>query len=189
MRKTARPRRIAALLTIAVLHGLLAIWAASKSAPPAVDPPTVEVVLVRLPPKPPPKPDAPTPEPDAPARVALPAPPAGVERRATPTTDWTVRADEPAEAGRARATLRKRLGCRSADLLALTADERAACEDELARGAQDAPTYAVISPKLKKVFDKTFECPKGDVWCEYRTGKAPYPGLFAPRRERDRSWD
>lgn len=82
------------------------------------------------------------------------------------------------------------MGCRSADLLALTKAERAACQEALAKGVEDAPTYAVVSPKLKKVFDRTFECPKDDVWCEYRIGKAPYPGLFAPRRKKkDPSWD
>jgi len=94
------------------------------------------------------------------------------------------------EAETARATLRARLACRTADLLALTKAERAACDEALAKDAQNAPAYAVISPKLKKVFDRTFECPKGDVWCEYRTGKAPYPGLFTPmRKPRDPSWD
>lgn len=85
--------------------------------------------------------------------------------------------------------MRARLGCRTADLLALTKEERAACQEALAKGAETAPTYAVISPKLKKVFDRTFECPKDDVWCEYRIGKAPYPGLFAPRKKKDPSWD
>lgn len=86
--------------------------------------------------------------------------------------------------------MRAKLGCRTADLLALTKAERAACDEALAKGAENAPTYAVISPKLKKVFDKTFECPKDDAWCEYRIGKAPYPGLFAPRKKkRDPSWD
>lgn len=86
--------------------------------------------------------------------------------------------------------MRAKLGCRTPDLLALTKAERAACEDLLAKGAETAPTYAVISPKLKKVFDRTFECPKDDVWCEYRIGKAPYPGLFAPHgKKRDPSWD
>ncbi|MEW5687945.1 MAG: hypothetical protein AB1942_23770 [Pseudomonadota bacterium] len=191
MRNTARSRRIAALIVISALHLLLAIWAASRSAPPVIETPAVEVVLLRLPPKRPPPPV------DGPRPVRAPAGPRASPHAATetarastaPTHDWRVRPDTPAEAETARATLRKRLGCRSADLLALTPTERAACEDELARDAKTAPTYAVISPRLKKVFDKTFECPKGDVWCEYRIGKAPYPGLFAPKRERDRSWD
>lgn len=104
--------------------------------------------------------------------------------------DWRVRPSEGREADGVRASLRAKLGCRTADLLALTKAERAACDDLLAKGAENAPTYAVISPKLKKVFDKTFECPKDDVWCEYRTGKGPYPGLFAPHgKKRDPSWD
>ncbi len=103
---------------------------------------------------------------------------------------WRVRPTDGAETEGARTALRGKLGCRAADLLALTAAERAACEAALGRDAENARTYAVISPKLKKVFDKAFECPKGDVWCEYRIGKAPYPGLFAPRKPpRDKSWD
>ncbi len=106
---------------------------------------------------------------------------------ATSSLDWRVRPSDARETDGTRAALRAKLGCRTADLLALTKAERAACDEALAKGAETAPTYAVISPKLKKVFDKTFECPKGDVWCEYRIGKAPYPGLFAPRKPRDPS--
>jgi len=150
---------------------------------------------VDLPPRAPPKtqsPDrAPTQLPASalrePARADQPLKP---RHDTTPATDWRVDTSEPAETGAARATLRARLGCRTADLLALTKAERAACQDALAKGAENAPTYAVVSPKLRKVFDGTFECPKGDVWCEYRIGKAPYPGLFAPRKKpRDPSWD
>lgn len=100
-----------------------------------------------------------------------------------------MRSEEPGGEA-ARTALRKGVGCRTADLLALTAAERDACQEALAKGSADAPLYAVVSPKLKKAFDGTFECPKGDVWCEYRIGKAPYPGLFAPhKRKKDPSWD
>ena len=130
--------------------------------------------------------------PETPSSLASPRTEAApVTRREAPTSDaWRVDASEAPEAGAARATLRARLGCATADLLALTKAERAACQEALAKGLADAPTYAVVSPKLRKVFEGTFECPKGDVWCEYRIGKAPYPGLLAPRKPpRDRSWD
>ena len=125
-------------------------------------------------------------------RVGFPSlrPPPEARQPTAPATDWCVGPSEPAEAEGARATLRARLAWRTADLLALTKAERAACQDALAKGAENAPTYAVVSPKLRKVFDGTFECPKGYVWCEHRVGKAPYPGLFAPtKKPRDPSWD
>lgn len=195
MRKAALPRRSAALVAAAALHALLAVLVVSRVVPQAADPPAIQVTLVDLPPRshpmarPPARARAATRRPasavSVPARAEAPPKPG---RDPTPTTDWRVRASEP-EAEGARATLRARLGCRTADLLALTEAERAACQDALAKGAENAPTYAVVSPKLRKVFDGTFECPKDDVWCEYRIGKAPYPGLLAPRKKKDPSWD
>lgn len=118
---------------------------------------------------------------DAAARPPLaPRPSSGI--------DWRVRPQPPASDG-VRQTLRERLGCRTPDALALTREERAICDEQLARGADEARPYAVVSPKLKKQFDGVFECPKDDAWCEYRIGKGPYPGLLAPRRKRDPEWD
>lgn len=102
--------------------------------------------------------------------------------------DWRVRvpAREPEEV---RGTLRSKLGCERAKFLALTAEEQAACDEKLAEDAREARAYAVISPKLKKQFDGVFECPKDDVWCEYRIGKAPYPGLLQLGRKKRSEWD
>jgi hypothetical protein len=83
------------------------------------------------------------------------------------------------------------VGCRAQDVLALTPEEREACAAKLAAGAREARAYAVVSPRLKKQFDGVYECPKDDAWCEYRMGKGPYPGLFAPhgRKKKYREWD
>lgn len=184
------------MLAAATLHVLLAVLIVPRARPPVAEPPVMDVALLPMTRRERPHPASPLPQ-APPARdraaaprveSATPSPPAA--KAAAPGANWRVRPSDPSEPEGARAALRGRVGCRSADLLALTKAERAACEDALAKGAETAPTYAVISPKLKKVFDKTFECPKGDVWCEYRIGKAPYPGLLAPRKPpRDRSWD
>lgn len=181
-----------ALLAAAALHALLAVLVLSKMSPPLAETRPMQVTLVQLSPRarPPPR-SEPAPA-AAPSSTPGPSAPKDLPRSsrpAAPATDWRVRPSDTPEGETARATLRARLGCRTADLLALTKDERAACQEALAKGAETAPTYAVISPKLKKVFDRTFECPKDDAWCEYRIGKAPYPGLFAPRKKKDPSWD
>jgi len=185
-----------ALLAAAALHALLAVLVASRVAPPQpAEPPAIQVTLLDLPlqrsrPARPPS-EAPRPPVSA-TRAPTPAeaPPPKVRPNPPPAPDWRVDTSEPPAADAARATLRARLGCRTADLLALTKAERAACQDALAKGAETAPAYAVVSPKLRKAFDGAFECPKGDAWCEYRIGKAPYPGLFAPRKKpRDPTWD
>lgn len=178
------------------LHALLAVLLASRMAPPPpTDVPAMQVTLLTLPQRSEPAPRPPPPRlaggsPAPAAARASAAPTTRPSAVAAPADAWRVRPGESAEDGAARTTLRGKLGCRTADLLALTKAERAACQEALAKGAETAPTYAVVSPKLRKVFDGTFECPKGDVWCEYRIGKAPYPGLLAPRKPpRDRSWD
>jgi len=178
LRKAALPRLPLALLAAAALHGLLAVLVVSRAPPPPAEPPILQVTLVDLPRRAPPKSQPPEPAPTQPPASPLrePAraePPPRPSRATTPATDWRVGPSEPADAEGTRATLRARLGCRTADLLALTKAERAACHDALAKGAETAPTYAVVSPKLRKVFDGAFECPKGDDWCEYRLGKTP----------------
>lgn len=197
LRTAALPRRALALAAAALAHALLAAWLVLQLAPPEIaEPPAMQVTLLNLPPRdrpPPPKTSAQPPRASAatpPASARAARAPSAAPTAAAPAADWRVRPAEPQETQTARATLRARLGCRTADLLALTKAERAACDEALAKDAQNAPAYAVVSPKLKKVFDRTFECPKGDVWCEYRTGKAPYPGLLTPmRKKRDPAWD
>lgn len=103
---------------------------------------------------------------------------------------WRVRPSEPQEVDRLREALRAKLGCDRRKLLGLTKAEIDACAERLAEGAHSAPLYPVISPKLKKQFDGEFECPKDDAWCEYRIGKAPYPGLLSLGRKAKRDeWD
>lgn len=194
LRTAALPRQANALAAAAFLHALLAAWMVSHLTPPEVaEPPAMQVTLLTLPPDAKPRPDRrPAPRPPS---AAAPPPSARVPQPAAaaakaPAAAWRVGPAESAEGEAARASLRARLGCRAADLLALTKAERVTCDDALAKDAQNAPAYAVISPKLKKVFDGAFECPRGDVWCEYRIGKAPYPGLLTPmRKPRDPSWD
>ncbi|MBJ7408836.1 MAG: hypothetical protein JHD15_00495 [Phenylobacterium sp.] len=188
MRKRSPSHRYVALIVAAALHALLAALLIARTAPQTPEPRAIQVTLLELTPRSKAEPHSPS----SPSLAASPGPKAPANRpaaSATPSLDWRVRPSDAPEADGTRAALRAKLGCRTADLLALTKAERAACDEALAKGAETAPTYAVISPKLKKVFDKTFECPKGDVWCEYRIGKAPYPGLLAPRKPRDLSWD
>jgi len=191
LRQPALSRRSAALIAAVALHALLAALVLSKATPQITEPHAMQVTLLQLTPRSKPTPRSAPSTPKAAATGAKA--PAAVRSDAAseePAPDWRVRPSEAPEADGTRAALRAKLGCRTADLLALTKAERDACDQALAKGAEDAPTYAAISPQLKKVFDKTFECPKGDVWCEYRVGKAPYPGLFAPRKKkRDPSWD
>lgn len=191
MRKRSPSHRYVALIVAAALHALLAALLIARTAPQVPEPRAIQVTLLELTPRSKAGPRSASPptlaaSPDSKVLANRPKAPAP---SATPALDWRVRPSDAPEADGTRAALRAKLGCRTADLLALTKAERAACDEALAKGAETAPTYAVISPKLKKVFDKTFECPKGDVWCEYRIGKAPYPGLLAPRKPRDPSWD
>lgn len=192
LRKAAFSRRSAVFLGAVALHVLLAVLVASKVAPEMAEPPVMQVTLLQLPARTMPPPPRETPAARTPTATPSRSAPTGVAppvKAAAPTTDWRVKPSE-AQAEQARPGLRAQVGCRSADLLALTKAERAACDEALAKGVENAPTYAVISPKLKKVFDRTFECAKGDVWCEYRIGKAPYPGLMTPmKKKRDPSWD
>jgi hypothetical protein len=193
LRKTRAPAfAVAAILAVGLHAALLSILLLARYDEPVAQDRVLQVMLtppLRIRHVPPPSP--PPPRPDPPAR------PADVRERAAPPQaaapaprpDWRVQDTETDPADGVRKALRSGVGCSAADLLALTKAERQACQERLAKGPNDVPTYAVISPKLKKQFDGVQECPKDDVWCEYRTGKAPYPGLFAPRRKKDPSWE
>lgn len=196
MHKTSSLRSPVAVLLAIALHGLVVVALISTRDEPAPQETVIDVVLAPAwRPKAPPK-TVPKPAPAAlaerssaqvprPVRSRTPiAPPAGAVGGA-----WKVREGATPETEGVRGSLRARIGCRSADFLSLTKAERDACNEKLAAGAKDGPAYAVISPKLKKQFDGVFECPKDDVWCEYRIGKAPYPGLLAPRRKKSKDWD
>ena len=84
-----------------------------------------------------------------------------------------------------RQTARDAVGCRNADILALTKAERAACAEALGAQNKNGPAlYAVIDPDKKAAFDKV--CKKDDDWCLYRTGKGPYPGLLGLGKKKKR---
>jgi len=186
---------MAVLLALA-LHGLVVVGLLSTPSEPMQGDIVMDVVLT-----PPPRPKAAFPDEPKASR-----PPIGEQASRAPSTpatpraqvasrisrdgeDWKVREAATPEKEGVRQSLRAGVGCQSADFLSLTKAEREACEAKLAAGAKDAPVYAVVSPRLKKQFDGVFECPKDDAWCEYRIGKGPYPGLFAPRRKKRTDWD
>ncbi len=179
------------------LHGLLVVGLLRAPEEPAPRETVVDVMLappwrrplpsVQEKQKPPP-PSA-SERPSAPPSRAVTSN-ATVAPRITPNSGaWQVREAGPPEQEGVQRSLRTGVGCRSADFLSLTKAERAACDERLAAGAKDAPAYAVVSPKLKKEFDGVFECPKDDVWCEYKIGKGPYPGLLTPRKRKQPGWD
>lgn len=91
------------------------------------------------------------------------------------------------DAAQVRRALKGRLGCANPDLVALTDAERAKCDERLGEDVANVRVYPVISPKLKKIFDRTFECKPDDDWCLYRVGKGPYPGLAGLGRTKKKS--
>jgi hypothetical protein len=118
------------------------------------------------------------------------APPASVAPlgRAEPSPPPPAASD--AGAAMLQRALKDRLGCANPKLVALTETERAACDERLGQDVANVRAYPVISPKLKKVFDRTFECKPDDDWCLYRIGKGPYPGLAGMvRKKKKTDWD
>ncbi len=200
MHATTRGRIAAAVLAIAVHFGLLLLLLLARAPDPAPSPDTVMQVSL-APAMPRPKPSG-RPAPAAPRippilhRPAQPLPP----QLATPPAP-AVLAGPPAisppappakDAGAAglQRALKSGLGCANADLAALTPAERDACAERLGKDVANDRPYPVISPKLKKIFDGTFECKPDDEWCLYRVGKGPYPGLRGMVRKKKKSdWD
>jgi len=86
-------------------------------------------------------------------------------------------AGEPVREAPLGPRLPRQLGCSEAAYTRLTREERDRCALRMAGDLGQAPTLAVVNPTKKAIFDG--ECPSGDDWCLYRTGAAPYPGLFA----------
>ena len=196
MHKTSGLRSPVAVLLAIILHGLIVVALVSAPNEPAPEETVIDVVLAPAwRPKSPPKVEPKATQSSVSARAPTPiqrsvTPGAPIAPRAGPVGGaWQVREGATQEAEGVRGSLRAGVGCRSADFLSLTKAERDACNEKLAAGVKDGPAYAVVSPKLKKQFDGVFECPKDDVWCEYRIGKAPYPGLLAPRRKKSPDWD
>jgi hypothetical protein len=190
-----------------VFHGLLgwALLIGVPVAPTLVEPHSVEVQL--LAPKPPETPDRDKPRPAArpstpiahvaPARPlpantpTIPAPP---RPAAAPTGEivappgFTARGTLTGGGEALRQAARKS-ACTEADIVKLTKAERAACAEALGAKNKNGPAlYAAIDPDKKAAFDG--DCKKDDDWCLYRTGKGPYPGIFALGKKKKRpGWD
>ena len=193
-----RGRTVAVGLAIAV-HVALGLLVLQRRPDPAMAPDSaMQVTLVfpphaAAPPSTPPKAAAPVPpilhrpveaapiRPEAPPAVS--GPPAAVAPAPAPSGDAAV-------AVALSRTLRSHLGCAGPTLASLTDAERAACDEKLGRDVANVKAYPVISPKLKKVFDKTFECKPDDEACLYRIGKGPYPGLIGMfKKKKKTDWD
>lgn len=187
--------------TVAHLLVLGGLISGVRVMPQRVEPPALSVELLR-----PVKPDPPATSPvrSAPATpaaqaVAAPAAPVAPEVAKpalppTPPTSATAppgfRAQGLTGGGQAlREAARAGVGCRNADVLALTKAERAVCDEILGEKNKNRPAmYAVIDPAKKAAFDG--DCKKDDDWCLYRTGKGPYPGILAlGRKKKIKGWD
>jgi hypothetical protein len=182
-------------------HGLLG-WAllTGVPAPPTlVEPRSVEVSL--LAPATPDRPATPERASTAPAfhRPAA-APPPSVPTLPVPGPTPSQRGQIVAPPGfTARGTLTgggealrqaaRKSGCTEADIVKLTKAEREACAEALGAKNKNGPAlYAAIDPDKKAAFDG--DCKKDDDWCLYRTGKGPYPGLFAiGKKKKIKGWD
>ncbi|MFZ0266953.1 MAG: hypothetical protein WAL33_04905, partial [Caulobacter sp.] len=83
----------------------------------------------------------------------------------------------------------RKSGCTQADIVKLTKAEREACAEALGAKNKNGPAlYAAIDPDKKAAFDG--DCKKDDDWCLYRSGKGPYPGLFAlGKKRKSPGWD
>lgn len=202
-----RPRRRLAIgVASLALHGLLG-WALLKAvpAPPVVVEPRSVVVELLTPdrphaatppaasraqsaplhvptprpvPPPPVSPAAPSPLPIAPSPPGTIVAPPGFTARGALTGG-----------GEALRQAARRSGCTEADIVKLTKAERDACAEALGAKHKNGPAlYAAIDPDKKAAFDG--DCKKDDDWCLYRTGKGPYPGLFAlGRKKKIKGWD
>ena len=202
-RNSGRPWIVAlsAGVHLLVLAGLVA---GVQVMPQLVEPPAISVELLHpamptetfprpVETKPVDAPRAPTRTVAAPAPVTAPPTPPPVIRPSAPTGAIAppgFKARELTGGGDAlRQAARDGIGCRNADVLALTKAERAACAETLGEKNKNRPAmYAVIDPDKKAAFDGA--CKKDDDWCLYRTGKGPYPGLLAlGKKKKIKGWD
>ena len=194
-------RNLVAWSAVLGVHALvlLALVSGAQWTPRLVEPPVIEVQLLDIPspptstPKPSPaspaqpahaRPSAPAPRVDAPAApIAKPSGPPGV----VAPPGFTARALVE-ESDATRKSLRDSLGCRHEKVAALTKAEKAACAEADGERSRTAPIYAAIDPDKKAAFDG--DCKKDDDWCLYRTGKGPYPGIFAlGKKKKRKGWD
>lgn len=203
--RSARRRWLAVGGLSLVFHGLLG-WILLEAVPPPpvlVEPRSVVVQLFTpAQPHPPEQEQAATSRPQSPS-LHVPTP-----RAAPPPSAPTVTPSPfPAPSGAivappgftARGTLTgggealrqaaRQSGCTEADIVKLTKAEREACAERLGAKNKNGPAlYAAIDPEKKAAFDG--DCKKDDDWCLYRTGKGPYPGLFALGKKRKiPGWD
>lgn len=182
-----------------VLGGLVA---GVRVMPPLVEPPAISVELLSpvlpteamaRPAQPKPAARSPAPARSPPLAKAAPAPAPTLTVPAAPTQAVAppgFKARALTGGGDAlREAARDGIGCRNADELALTKAERAACAEKLGEQNKNRPAmYAVIDPDKKAAFDGA--CKKDDDWCLYRTGKGPYPGIFAlGKKKKIKGWD
>ncbi|PTT07389.1 hypothetical protein [Caulobacter sp. HMWF025] len=187
------------------LLALAALVAGADIMPQRVEPPAFSVELIdpaapvplrAQPVRPRPSPDLPRPAAATPTARTETLPPATPVLPTVPATPAEAvappgfRARSLTGGGEAlREAARSGIGCRNADLLALTRAERAGCDETLGDRHKNGPAlYAVIDPDKKAAFDGA--CKKDDDWCLYRTGKGPYPGLIAlGRKKKIKDWD
>lgn len=198
-RPTRRDLAILALAATAHALVLVALVSGAHWTPQMIEPPIIEAELLDAPS---PKPTAPTLAPAAPAppqRVAnsIPAPPpvnapavavkpAGPSAIVAPPGFTARKLVDESDA--TRESLRGSLGCRHEKTAALTKAEKNACAEADGLRSRTAPMYAAIDPDKKAAFDG--DCAKDDDWCLYRTGKGPYPGIFAlGRKKKHKGWD
>ncbi|MDR7115061.1 hypothetical protein [Caulobacter sp. BE254] len=151
------------------------------AARPAVSRPQSAPLHVPTPRQAPPptvSPVSPSPFPAAPAPPATIVAPPGFTARGTLTGG-----------GEALRQAARGSGCTEADIVKLTKAERDACAEALGAKHKNGPAlYAAIDPDKKAAFDG--DCKKDDDWCLYRTGKGPYPGLFAlGKKKKIKGWD
>ena len=196
MRAMTRRRTAAAVLAIAVHLGFILLLLGRAPDPALPSDTTMQVSLVPAMPKAQP-PRHPASAPRAPPILHRPVearpPPLEVPPlfaapgRAEPSPP----APSPKDPGAAalQNALKNRFGCTDANLATMTDAERDACQERLGRDVANARPYPMISPKLKKLFDGTFECKPDDEWCLYRVGKGPYPGLRGMMKKKKSDWD
>lgn len=202
-RQAARRRWLVVGGASALFHGLLG-WLLLAAVPPPpilVEPRSVVIQLLA--------PNPPHPSERAAASRPQSAPPRLPTARALPPLSAPTLAPSPFPAApgavvappgfTARGTLTgggealrqaaRKSGCTEADIVKLTKDERDACAEALGAKNKNGPAlYAAIDPDKKAAFDG--DCKKDDDWCLYRTGKGPYPGLFAiGKKKKIKGWD
>jgi hypothetical protein len=202
-RQAARRRWLVVGGASLVFHGLLG-WVLLKAvpAPPILIEPRSVVVQMVTPDRPhPPERAATAPPQSAPLHVPTPrAPPPASTPTVAPSPfpaapggivappGFTARGNLTG-GGEALRQAARRSACTEADIVKLTKAERDACAETLGAKNKNGPAlYAAIDPDKKAAFDG--DCKKDDDWCLYRTGKGPYPGLFALGKKRKiKGWD